>query len=110
MSMPNIPDIKPHIDIEKKDVVNLLLSSIALEEIGLSHIINAEGEKIQEVLRGRPCMDELLTIDKSVQTTLRDIIKKEILLEFKFENVLEYSKQKEPRREKETQETDSECK
>lgn len=99
MGMPNIPDIKPDIDLCKKDVVNLLMTSIALEEIGLAHIINAEGEKIQAVLEHTPCPEELLKIDKSVQTTLRDIIKKEMLLEFKFDNVLEFANCKEPDRD-----------
>lgn len=46
MSLPNIPDIAPEISLNRCESINLLLSSIALEEIGLSHIINAEGEKI----------------------------------------------------------------
>jgi ethanolamine ammonia-lyase small subunit len=89
MSMPNVPNITPNIDIEIEEVVNLLLVSIALEELGISHIINAEGEKIQEVIAKHGCIEDLLKIDKSVQTTLRDLIKKEMLLEFKFENILE---------------------
>lgn len=89
MSMPNIPNITPNISIKAEEVVNLLLVSIALEEIGISHIINAEGEKIQEVIAKHGCTEDLLKIDKSVQTTLRDLIKKEMLLEFKFENILE---------------------
>jgi hypothetical protein len=89
MSMPNVPNITPNIDIEIEEVVNLLLVSIALEELGISHIINAEGEKIQEVIAKHGCVEDLLKIDKSVQTTLRDLIKKEMLLEFKFENILE---------------------
>lgn len=99
MSMPNIPDINPEINLCKKDVVNLLLTSIALEEIGMSHIINAEGEKIQTVLKDKPCTNEILAVNKSVQTTLRDLIKKEMLLEFKFENVLDYVKDREPPKE-----------
>jgi hypothetical protein len=87
--MPNVPNITPNINIEIEEVVNLLLVSIALEELGISHIINAEGEKIQEVIAKHGCMEDLLKIDKSVQTTLRDLIKKEMLLEFKFENILE---------------------
>jgi hypothetical protein len=87
--MPNVPNITPNINIKKEDVVNLLLVSIALEEIGISHIINAEGEKIQDVISKHGCFKDLLDIDKSVQTTLKDLIKKEMLLEFKFENVLE---------------------
>lgn len=47
MSLPNIPNITPKISLERCDTINLLLSSIALEEIGLSHILNAEGEKLQ---------------------------------------------------------------
>lgn len=104
MGMPNIPDIKPDIDLCKKDVVNLLLSSIALEEIGISHILNAEGEKIQAVVESQPCIGHLLKIDKSVQETLRDLIKKEMLLEFKFDNVLEYAKCNEPEKDCKTEE------
>jgi hypothetical protein len=91
MSMPNIPDITPNINITREEVINLLLASIALEELGLAHIINAEGEKIQAVIGDSKCnkLEDLVKIDKSVQTTLRDVIKKEILLEFKLENILE---------------------
>lgn len=45
MSQANIPNITPTITITTIDAVNLLLASIALEEIGLAHIINAEAEK-----------------------------------------------------------------
>jgi hypothetical protein len=90
MSMPNIPDVTPNITIKREQVVNLLLASIAFEELGLAHIINAEGEKIQEVIGGKGCkLDDLLAIDKSVDKVLKDIIKKEILLQFKFDNILE---------------------
>jgi hypothetical protein len=87
--MPNIPNITPTINVSREQVINVLLASIALEEIGMAHILNAEGEKLQEIISKHPCLDDLLKIDKSVQTTLKDLIKKEILLEFKFENVLE---------------------
>lgn len=89
MSMPNIPNISPEIDIDICDVVKLLLSSIALEELGLAHIINAEGEKVQEVLGNHPCFDEIIEIDKNVNKTLQNVIKKEMLLQFKLENVLD---------------------
>lgn len=91
MSMPNIPDIKPKIEVKLEETIALLLSSIALEELSLAHIMNAEAEKIQEVVKMHDCdkLEALLAIDKSVDRIMKDVIKKEMLLEFKFENVLE---------------------
>jgi len=91
MSMPTIPDIKPKIEISFEETIKLLLASIALEELSLAHIMNAEAEKVQEVIKLGGCnkFDELLCINKSVEKTLKDVIKKEMLLEFKFENILE---------------------
>jgi len=89
MSLPNVPDIQPKITIKREEAVNLLLVSIALEEIGLSHILNAEGEKIQEVLKHHPSVSDLLAVNKSVERTLRDVIKTQILLQFKLEDTLE---------------------
>lgn len=94
MSLPNIPNITPTISISRTEVINLLLASIALEELGLAHIVNAEAEKIQFVLgtlngvHVAPSVADLIAIDVSVQTTLKDVIKKEMLLEFKLEEVL----------------------
>jgi hypothetical protein len=89
--MPNIPDIKPKIEVSIEDTIALLLSSIALEELSLAHIMNAEAEKIQEVVKSPGCnkLNDLICIDKSVERMMRDVIKKEMLLEFKFENILE---------------------
>lgn len=91
MSMPTIPDIKPKIEISFEETIKLLLVSVALEELSLAHIMNAEAEKIQEVIKHCSCdkLQDLLCIDKSVERTLRDVIKKEMLLQFKFENILE---------------------
>jgi len=98
MGYPNIPNITPEINITREDVINLLLASIAFEELGLAHLINAEAEKIQAVLGTLPppgdnitgtTLNDLLNINLSVRKTLQDIIKKEMLLQFKLENVLE---------------------
>jgi hypothetical protein len=88
MSLPNIPDITPKIDVKRSDAIKLLLTSIALEEIGLSHIINAEGEKIQAAIHNEPSIEELIQINKSVERTMRNVIKNQMLLQFKLEDVL----------------------
>jgi hypothetical protein len=74
-----------------EDTIKLLLSSIALEELSLANIMNAEAEKIQEVVNAKSChkIDDLICIDKSVDRILKDVIKKEMLLEFKFDNILD---------------------
>lgn len=97
MSFPNIPNVTPTISISVGQTVPLLLASIAFEELALAHIMNAEAEKIQFVLgtlgtTALPApvtISNILDVNKSVQRTLRDVIKKEMLLEFKFENILD---------------------
>ncbi|CAM4154642.1 hypothetical protein [Lederbergia lenta] len=95
MSQANIPNITPEISIDRDDVINLLLASIALEEIGLAHIINAEAEKIQYVLGTLPgspspsaTMADLIQINNNVQSTLETVIKKELLLGTKLNDVI----------------------
>ncbi|MBB5173628.1 hypothetical protein [Texcoconibacillus texcoconensis] len=90
MGMPNIPDITPNIDVDRDDVVNLLLASIALEEIGLSHLINAEGEKLQRFIDDENAtLENLLEVNRSVEKSLRGITKKEMLLQFKLEDTMD---------------------
>ncbi len=89
MSLPNIPNITPLISLTRTEVINLLLSSIAMEEIGLSHIMNAEGEKIQRILQfENVTLDDMLRINHSVERILRNIIKNQMLLQFKLEDVI----------------------
>lgn len=94
MSLPNIPNITPDISLDRCDTINLLLSSIALEEIGLSHILNAEGEKLQHFLKNKPCkLDDFLDINNSINKTLQTIIKSQMLLVLKLEEVVELAEQ-----------------
>ncbi len=51
MSMPAFPD--KGIDITRDQAFNMILGSIALEEIALSHIMNAESEKLKHFFSGR---------------------------------------------------------
>lgn len=89
MSMPNVPDIKPEITLKRNEVINLLLTSIALEEISLSHIINAEGEKIQRFVNDHNIeLNDVLKINRSVELMLRNVIKNQMLLQFKLEDII----------------------
>ncbi|MFC6649580.1 hypothetical protein [Paenibacillus rhizoplanae] len=54
MSQANLPNITPTITLSRSDAINMMLSAIAMEELGLSHVINAEGEKMQYALGTLP--------------------------------------------------------
>jgi hypothetical protein len=100
MSQANIPNISPLHSVTTDQAITLLLASIALEELALAHVINAEAEKLQFVL-GRlkhtktklspkkVSASNLLTINASAERILQDVIKKEMLLQFKLENILD---------------------
>lgn len=93
MSFPNIPDIIPKINITFEDSINLLLTSIALEEISLSDLMDAEKNKILYVLKDCKHKDSLLhdsiAVNKSVNDTIQNMIKLQMLLQFKLEHVKE---------------------
>ncbi|MGE1044199.1 collagen-like protein [Bacillus wiedmannii] len=94
MSQANIPNITPSIVVTRDQLIPLLLSSIAIEELGLSHILNAEGEKIQFALSNlsqlgeRVTIDELLQINNSIAGTLKVVTSQEMLLEMKLSGIL----------------------
>lgn len=93
MSQANIPDISPYISVTRYDATNLLLASIAMEELGLAHILNAEGEKIQFALgtlddaTDPASLDDILRVNDSVKEMLELSMKKEFFLESKLGKV-----------------------
>ncbi|MBE6886143.1 MAG: hypothetical protein IJY82_03620 [Oscillospiraceae bacterium] len=48
MSMPEIKCSDP--SVSRQQAVNDLMESIALQEAALSHVLNAEGEKLQKIV------------------------------------------------------------
>ncbi|WP_310605334.1 BclA C-terminal domain-containing protein [Anaerosporobacter sp.] len=93
MSQPSFPSISPA--ITRDDAVNQILSSIAMEELGLSHIINTEGEKLQYILGTlpgvtgpNPTVDEVLAANESVKSTLEAISQNQLLYKGKLQTVL----------------------
>lgn len=96
MSMPNIPNVDAEITISREDSIHLLLVSIAFEELGQAHLINAEAEKIQYILGTlegtgaptAPTIEELLEANLSVDQMLKNVIKNQMLLQFKLEDAI----------------------
>lgn len=89
MSMPNIPNITPNISLTRCETIDLLLTSIAMEEIAFSHILNAEGEKLQSILKKKSsCIEDYWKTNESVNQMLRTIIKSQLLLQMKLEDVI----------------------
>lgn len=91
MSTPNIPNISPTITLSSDDVQNLLFSSIAMEELGLAHIINAEGEKIQFALGTLPgisgptvTINDILAVNASARGMMDVISRQEMILDSKL--------------------------
>ena len=48
MSMPSFPPNGA--DMTQEEALTMIIASIAMEELALSHILNAEGEKLQYIL------------------------------------------------------------
>lgn len=95
MSQPSIPNITPNITLTRDDAINLILSSIAMEEIGMSHILNAEGEQLQYLLGTLPgrtgppaTISELLALNQSVRSTLDSTTRNNIMLQSKLDSAL----------------------
>ncbi|MEG0322251.1 MAG: hypothetical protein RR606_08680 [Oscillospiraceae bacterium] len=65
--------------------VNDLIESVALEETGLSHILNAEGEKIQAFVHMPGVTpDQLLAVNASVQGTVDAVTRLTMVLQSKL--------------------------
>lgn len=81
MSMPKIEC--SHID--KCCAASALLQSIALEETAISHILNAEGEKLQKAISISCTLKELLDINESIGNTIDKITSLELVLKSKLD-------------------------
>ena len=88
MSMPTFPQIDP--PLTREGSLNEIIASIAAEELSLSHILNAEGEKLQYVLGTLPglgeaaALTEVMQINQSVQDTMSNIMEQQMLLSGKL--------------------------
>jgi len=88
MSMPQFPKVDEI--LTRDEAINAILTSIAMEEAALSHIINAEGEKIQYALQHMDkenccksmCM--LLRVNYSVADLIDQITDLQLILKSKM--------------------------
>ncbi|MEG2322235.1 MAG: hypothetical protein RSB71_01975 [Bacilli bacterium] len=80
----SMPIIKPS-GVTKCEAITDIIESVALEQTALSHILNAEGEKIQKALAISTTNNELLAVNKSVQTMVNSITRLETILQGKLE-------------------------
>lgn len=95
MSMPTFPTEMN--TPTREEALTQIISSIAMEELGLSHIINAEGEKIQfalGTLEGSGpeypvTINDVLRVNDSVQKMLETILFKNIILKSKLSETLD---------------------
>lgn len=79
-----MPIITPG-DTTKDQAITDVITSIATQESALSHIINAESEKMQAVIQMEEITeDELLTLNQSVELMLNAITNLEIMLQSKL--------------------------
>ncbi len=92
MSMPEIPEKN-----QEQSLVDIL-ESIALEETALAHYVNAEAEKVQCMVdmmyKDKMDYEKAMKFQKQIEKNMRLPIKKEILLQFKLEDVLEAKEKK----------------
>ena len=101
MSLPSFPNVDP--PIQREDAVNQILSSIAMEELGLSHILNAEGEKMQYILGTLPglsgpaaTVEDVLNANESVRGLLETAVQNQIFLKGKMQGALDASPMRGP--------------
>ena len=96
MSMPKFPSDTG--SLTKENVLNQILSSIAMEELGISHLLNAEGEKMQYILGTLEgvtppvipaTIEQVLQANQSIQKLLGTIMMQQVFLKAKMSDVLD---------------------
>ena len=99
MSEPKIPKKS------QDEALTDILESIALEEAALAHLINAEAEKLQKFgqlicERKNIKTKEIIEFQQALARVMRIPIKKQLLLQFKLEDILDYKRSFKYKKEK----------
>ena len=90
MSMPSFP--KNGADMTREAALTMIIACIAMEELALSHILNAGGEHLQFVLGALPGMSsqDVLAVHKSIAALVESVTHNQMLLKNKLDHVLEF--------------------
>jgi hypothetical protein len=88
----SMPIIEKHDNcIDKDQAITDLIESVALMENGLAHIINAEGEKIQKVIKHDRDEEvsslDIYKVNESARRMINTISRLEVLLQGKLDIV-----------------------
>ncbi|MCL2086502.1 MAG: hypothetical protein FWH05_02765 [Oscillospiraceae bacterium] len=86
-----MPIIRPG-NGSRDQAITDVIESIALQETALSHILNAEGEKMQAFIAAKDIQpNDLLRLNCAVAKFVRTITKLEFLLDAKLELALNFT-------------------
>ena len=90
MSMPSFP--QNGVDMTREEALNLIIACIAMEELALSHILNAGGEHLQFILGTLPgtSSQDVLAAHKSITALIEAVTHNQMLLKNKLDHVLEF--------------------
>ncbi|MEG0979863.1 MAG: hypothetical protein RR911_04660 [Oscillospiraceae bacterium] len=80
----SMPVIAPGTGTRTQAITDII-ESVALEQTAVSHILNAEGEKIQKVVATATTGDQMLAVNKSVQSMVNAVTRLEMILHAKLE-------------------------
>jgi hypothetical protein len=83
---------------DREKAIDSILSSIAMEELALSHVLNAEGEKIQFILGTLPgvespkaTFEQVIETNESVRKMMQNVMQYEMIIAGKMETALDSS-------------------
>lgn len=90
MSMPSFPPNGA--DMTREEALTMIIACIAMEELALSHILNAGGENLRFILGTIPgtSSQDMLAIHKSITALVEAVTQNQILLKKKLDQVLEF--------------------
>ena len=77
--------------VSRRQAITDVIESIAMEEKAVSRIVDAEAKKICEAInKCRPVIQDFLKIDESVCDCIKNLIKLQMLLQFKLEEIKDF--------------------